>query len=294
MKLSTAIHGFLEARRAELSKATRAGYGSDLNQLERLVTLSQPDSVLSVTPALISQYFRYLSAENRAMGTLYRKAVCLRRFIGWGQQERLWEASPLLAAVPKLGKPRRLPRPFSADQRTRLMLLPLAGVPKLVRALLYYTGLRVTPLCELRVEQIDFSETTIAGVKVAGTLRTIGKGNRPIMSFLHTELRPLLFDHVLGRRGYELVLSHADGRAYTRKVIEKITAGWGQEARVPQCTPHRFRHTFATDLLRAGVDIRVIQTLLGHADLSTTQIYTEVADDLAADAVAKLPRFEGG
>jgi integrase len=72
-------------------------------------------------------------------------------------------------------------------------------------------------------------------------------------------------------------------------MIERRTQSWGEAARVLGCTPHRFRHTFGTMLLEAGVDIRVIQRLLAHADLSTTMLYTKVADHQALGAVLRLP-----
>jgi len=84
-------------------------------------------------------------------------------------------------------------------------------------------------------------------------------------------------------------LDEDEGRPFTRRMLERLTHQWGERAHVPDCLPHRFRHTFATDLLRQGTDIRVIQTLLGHADLGTTAVYTKVVDAQAGEAVLRLP-----
>src|SRR5207245_5616856 len=109
----------------------------------------------------------------------------------------------LRQAIPKVRKPKRLPRPFQPDERDRLMALPLAGQDKILRLVLYYTGLRITPIMTLRVDQISFAEAVIAGIKVSGTIRTVAKGNRPQVSFIHEALRGPLLEHVLGKQPYE-------------------------------------------------------------------------------------------
>jgi len=83
--------------------------------------------------------------------------------------------------------------------------------------------------------------------------------------------------------------SKSVGRPYRRRMMERLTHAWGERAQVPACLPHRFRHTFATDLLRRGTDIRVIQALLNHADLGPTAIYTKVGDAQTGEAVLRLP-----
>jgi integrase len=104
-------------------------------------------------------------------------------------------------------------------------------------------------------------------------------------------LFPILRDYVLARSSLnprDFLLPQKDGTPWRRKSIERRTARWGTAAAVHDCTPHRFRHTFATELLRQGTDIRYIQALLGHARLDTTEIDTQVANPELVKAVRRL------
>ena len=88
-------------------------------------------------------------------------------------------------------------------------------------------------------------------------------------------------------KGYEPFLHYSDGRPYRVGTIERLTRLWGTTAQVADCTPHRFRHTYATDLRRKGIPLDVIQKLLGHASITTTQIYAQVGDEAMVAAVLK-------
>jgi integrase len=180
------------------------------------------------------------------------------------------------------------------------MRLELQPVESVVRGLLYYTGLRVSPICQLKIGDVSFDEISYPnGVTFPGVIRTIGKGNKPLVTPMHPALKELLFAHVIqytDLKGHSWLLrqtprrrTSSEGRPYTRRLIEQMTHRWGKRAEVPDCLPHRFRHTFATDLLRQGTDIRVIQTLLNHADLGTTAVYTKVVDAQTGAAVLRLP-----
>jgi len=296
MKLSRAVQEFLTDCRLKLTPASMAAYESDLT---RLVALASPDSVLAFTPELIRAYFLGLSHQGRRLSTLYRKHSVLHEFGRWGVRKKLWVTSPM-DEIPRPPKPEHLPRPFTPEEIGRVMRLELAPVESVIRALLYYTGLRVSPICELRIGDVSFD--TIAypnGVTFPGVIRTIGKGNKPLVTPMHPALKELLFAHVLQTtdlKGHSWLLrqvprrrSTSEGRPYTRRLIEQMTHRWGERAQVPNCLPHRFRHTFATDLLRQGTDIRVIQALLNHADLATTAVYTKVVNAQTGAAVLRLP-----
>jgi integrase/recombinase XerD len=296
MKLSRAIQEFLADGRTYLSPATLAAYESDLGRLAALVS---PDSVLGFTPDVIRAYFLGLSHQNRRMATLYRKHSALHEFSRWGVRKGLWLKNPM-EDIQRPPKPQHLPRPFSPEEMRRIMQLELAPIERVIRAVLYYTGLRVSPICAIKVGDLSFDEIRYPnGVTFPGTIRTTGKGSKPLVTPMHPALKELLFGFALEHtdmKGQSPLLrqprkkqSRSVGRPYTRRMIERLTHQWGTRAEVPNCLPHRFRHTFATDLLRQGTDIRVIQILLGHADLGTTAIYTRVVDAQTGEAVLRLP-----
>src|SRR5260370_1385471 len=300
MKLSRAVQEFVTEGRTYLAPATLAAYESDLG---RVTALASPDSVLAFTPDLIRAYFLGLSLQNRRMATLYRKHSSLREFARWGVRKRLWVTNPM-EDIQRPPKPQHLPRPFTPEEMRRIMQLELPSIERVIRAILYYTGLRVSPICALKVGDLSFDEIRYPnGVMFPGTLRTLGKGNKPLVTPMHPVLKESLFAFTLENtdmKGGSWLLrqprkkqSKSVGRPYTRRVIEGLTHVWGERAQVPNCLPHRFRHTFATDLLRQGTDIRVIQTLLNHADLGTTAVYTKVVDALTGEAVLRLPSVWG-
>jgi integrase len=138
----------------------------------------------------------------------------------------------------------QIPRPHTDEEMDRLMALPLTGVQNVARALLRYTGLRVSPVCALKIGDVNLSPFNVEGVSLPGSIRA-SNPSRP----------------------YDPLLRRANGAPFTRSGIERWTRSWGEAARVDNCTPHRFRHSLATDLLRRGVPVEVIPRILGTSRL---------------------------
>jgi integrase len=169
----------------------------------------------------------------------------------------------------------------------RLLALDLPPMEHVLRVLLLNTGLRASPLTALRVGDLNQGPPP--------HLRVISKGAKP-----HTvELQPETYELV---RSY--ILAETDLKPQTslfpkqrakvphpigRRELEAMAHAWGAAADVPECLPHRFRHTYATGLLRGGADIRVVQELLAHEDIKSTMLYTAVAPPDRAKAVLRLP-----
>lgn len=266
----------------KLSKAplTVAGYESDAMRLAKSATR---DTVMAFTPELVRAHFIACSEQGNSMATLHRKRAALSEFGKWGVRRKYWPANPV-DEMPRLGRPKHLPRPFSRDEIDRLLALELPPVEHLIRALLFFTGLRVTPLCSIKVGDVSQDPPVI---------RVLVKGRKLQVVRVHPELSALLHDFILGRhpdlKPQSYVIAWPNGRPYHRRTVERFTRAWGVAARVPTCTPHRFRHSFATGLLSAGVDIRVIKEAMGHEDIQSTMIYTQVTDHALDAAIQRLP-----
>jgi integrase/recombinase XerC len=285
MTLSKAVELFIQEIRLTKAKATAAAYESDLR---RLVALCPRNSVLEFSPDLVRLYFTTESSRGNAMSTLHRKMAAVSEFGKWGVRNRLWAANPV-TTMPRIKRPKTLPRPFTDAEVERLLQLDLPPMERIIRALLFGTGLRATPLCGIRVG--DVSENP-------PRLRVLVKGAKPQAIALHPELRDLLVSYMLtgtDLKGQTYLFRQRNGKPLTRRELEAMTHRWGEAAGVAVCLPHRFRHTFATGLLRSGVDVRVIQEAMGHEDIKSTVIYTEVTDAALDAAMLRLPwRLAGG
>lgn len=278
MKLSKAITTYVDDVRVRRSKGTATAYESDLTQFQRSVTV---DTVLHVTPEAIRAFLARGSAAGHSMGTLHRRLVVIRGFCRWGMRHGLWASNPA-DAVDQIRKPRQLPRPFSDDEVNALLSLELKPREALIRALLLYTGLRVSPICDIKIGDISFAPPEI---------RALVKGAKTQVIKLHPGLAELLRAYIAKQtdfKAYSFLLARWNGHHPQRRDLERITARWGQRAGVPNCIPHRFRHSFATKLLRNTKDIRLVQKAMGHEDISSTALYTLVTDAAEAKAVAEL------
>lgn len=286
MKLSTAAHDFEMHKRLEgASPQTLINYRSDLHLLCALAEVGYGDSVLAFTSALVNEFFLKLSRRDLSMATLHRRRATLSEFAKWGLRRRLWAWNPMLDA-PKIKRPKNLPRPYTREEHARIMALPLDGQERVFRGLLYYGGLRISEALGLRER-----DAMLGDDDHPATLRVRGKGSKERVIPMFPELREILHGYFVARANEPVsafVIQRADGRPWTRKMGSRRTALWGTAARVADCEPHRFRHTCATHLLDAGWDLREIQEFLGHADISTTVVYTQVTPKRLNETAKRL------
>lgn len=278
MKLSKAIHAFLEDIKISHAKATWIAYESDLNRFRFHVAM---DTVLHVTHETIQRWLVASSAEGNSMATLHRKLATMRAFGRWGVRHGMWLQNPA-DRVEQVRRPKYLPRPFSDAEVNAIWALDLNPREALVRHLLFYTGLRVSPVCALKVGDVSFSPATI---------RAWVKGAKHQVVQMHPELveplRLFIRDHT-DQKAHTILLAQPGFLNPQRRVIERMTRRWGVRAGVSLCLPHRFRHTFATQLIRSGVNPRVVKEILGHEDFSSTMVYTLVTESDEATAMARL------
>jgi integrase/recombinase XerD len=185
------------------------------------------------------------------------------------------------SALPAPRQPRKIPRYLNSTQVETLVTRPDASKPNGLRdramvSLLYASGLRVSELCHLQLSGLNLE---------MGLVRVTGKGNKerlvPMGAEAIRDLREYLQQArpaLLKGRASPFVFVTSRGGGLTRQAFWKSLAAYGRQSGIFEgLSPHVLRHTFATHLLEGGADLRSLQTMLGHADISTTQIYTHVA-----------------
>ncbi len=222
----------------------------------------------------VSHYLAHLRKRENATSTILRKMSGLKGFYQWLQEKGYITENPFfLLDLPKQTK--LLPKALSVGEVNHLLNSDLSLQDKVILELLYACGLRVSELVQLRVNALDLS---------AGFLRVFGKGGKerlvPLGEISVTLLQRYLA--ITGVNGEDPLLFREMGEAklfrtpMTRKDIWTRVKGF-QEILGREVSPHTFRHSFATHLLENGADLRVVQELLGHSDISTTQIYTHIS-----------------
>ncbi|MBL8471693.1 MAG: site-specific tyrosine recombinase XerD [Rhodocyclaceae bacterium] len=262
-----------------LAQNTLEAYRSDLTAVERFLA-GRGGALGTASQVDLAEFFAAYHGSHKA-SSQRRLFASLRRFYGWLVQQGRIAQDPTLRLEPPAA-PQRFPKTLSEAQVEALLAAPdtesTFGLrDRAMLELLYATGLRVSELVGLSMFDLALD---------AGILRVLGKGSKerlvPLgeyaLEWLQRYLaqaRPLL----LAGRTADAVFLTRFGSAMTRQMFWQIVKRRALEASIPprSLSPHTLRHAFATHLLNHGADLRVVQLLLGHADISTTQIYTHVA-----------------
>lgn len=286
------VHDYLRYAALErgLAANTRAAYRRDLDHFLDWLTLQGIDSPLAATSAVLMNYVADLRAAGLAVTSVARKTSTLRRFYRFLVMEGRIETDPaVLLATPSLGL--RLPKYLSEDEMTRLLDAPDTSSPRGLRdrAVLetfYATGMRVSELCGLDLGDVEWTLDFV---------RCTGKGNKQRLIPIHPTAKRAMQDYLEnGRPALDrncepraFFLSQ-QGRRLSRDTCFKMVERYRVIAGIPRhVSPHTLRHTFATHLLAHGADLRVLQHLLGHANLDTTQIYTHVDPERLRDVIRR-------
>ena len=285
--LTAAIGAFLDELQVErgLSPLTVAAYRRDLAQFAAAAGGSWRSD-----PEPVRDFVNALRRAGRRTSTQARKVAAIRSFYGFALREELAERDvAALLDAPKAGS--YLPDVLGPELVVRILDAPSPDEPGGIRdrailELLYGCGLRVSELTGLDTDRLD-----LPGLQV----RVIGKGNRERRVPMGEEARERLHRYLAGPRATwtaghpsAAVFVSQRGRRLARESVWRLVRNWaaaaGVEARV---TPHTFRHSFATHLLEGGADLRVVQTLLGHASISTTQLYTHLTGERLREVYAR-------
>lgn len=274
------LEAWLERLASERGLAPNSleAYRRDLERLKRWAGERLQRTLLRLEAADLSRHLRELHRQEFAPRSVARAVAAFRSFYGYLMDVGLKKEDPSLH-LERPKKPRKLPRYLTEREVEALLAAPdpkdLRGVrDRALLELLYATGLRVSEATELTLGALRLD---------AGVLIALGKGNKerlvplgdPARSWLErylSEVRPLW---VRGRE--ERVFLSPQGRALTRQNVWHRIRHYGRKAGISRSiSPHVLRHSFATHLLAHGADLRVVQLLLGHSALSTTEIYTHV------------------
>jgi integrase/recombinase XerC len=288
------VDGFARSLTAA-SAATVEAYRRDVTDFVEWAGRGSVESPAAVDRRLLRRYLAHLGTRRYARRSIARKASALRRYFGWLARTGVLPVDPSAGLSAPSGDG-RLPRVLRDDEVAVLLDEPPARVDgdaphvrvrdDAVLELLYGSGLRVAELCGLRPDDLDLRR---------GTVTVWGKGSKqrqvPVTPPAVEALAAWMAD---GRAALandaspaDAVFLNARGRRLGPRDVRRIL-----DRRAPEPThPHALRHTFATHLLDGGADLRVVQELLGHADLSTTQHYTHVSKErLRAVHAAAHPR----
>jgi site-specific recombinase XerD len=282
--------------RDNASPYTVKNYGTDIKQFLEYSAAKGMTSLTDLDRDFVRQYMAALDEQEYVRASIARRLFELRAFGDFLVRHRAWEQN-LFRRIHAPRLPGRLPRYLGEEEVLRLLEAPDTTQPQGLRdrailEVLYASGVRVSELVALSLTDVDLG---------TGEMRVIGKGDkerlvlvgRPAIAALHAYLvegRPaLLKDH----RSNAIFLNRLGGRLSARSV-DTIVRTSGLAAGIAQTvTPHLLRHTFATHLLEGGADLRVVQELLGHESVATTQIYANVTNRRAREVYLKAhPRSD--
>ncbi|KNC67965.1 site-specific tyrosine recombinase XerD [Pseudoalteromonas ardens] len=281
---SELIESFLDALFLEqgLSDNTLAAYRADLDKFVRYVVANLDDKpLLAINSADVEAYLAYRVDQGLKPRSTARAMSALKRFYAYWVGKQVLSASPLThIAQPKLSQ--SLPKTLSEQEVEALLNAPDVADPmglrdKAMLELLYATGLRVTELVGLRMEQINLRQAVLLVRGKGGKERLVPMGEEAlhwVEQFLKVGRAQMV------KHANDFVFVSKRGIGMTRQTFWHRIKHYAMLADVKSpLSPHTLRHAFATHLLNHGADLRVVQMMLGHSDLSTTQIYTHVASE---------------
>ena len=286
----TALERFDEdLRRRGAAEKTRSAYAADLRQFAGWASVQHVEAA-GVTHRLLRRYAAALSERRSAPATVARKLAALRALYRTLREHGHLPANPAdLVPAPK--RPSKLPRVLKADEVATLLdriptATPLDVRDRALFELAYACGLRAEELVNLDHRSIDFDAEEVRVEGKGGKTRIVPVGEAAVraLSRYVERARPTL----LTDRAEPALFLSKSGRRLSTSDVRRRLRNWTRKVGLPgSVSPHALRHSFATHLLDGGADLRAIQELLGHASISTTQIYTRVESARLRDAYAK-------
>ena len=274
-----------------LSANTRQAYERDLRLFCKTLGFKNSDALVNVSREQITGYMTQLKEKGLAAATIARKLAAIKAFYRFMTAEGYMDANP--AEVVEAGtKGIKLPRVLSEDEVVRLLNQPDITTAEGFRdrtmlEVLYATGMRVSELINLKLERVDLNMNYIIAFGKGSKERIVPLGS-VAAEFLQQYLEKVRPKLTHEDRNTNIVFLAFGGHELTRQRFWQIIRAYGRKANINKAlTPHILRHSFATHLLDNGADLRSVQELLGHSDISTTQIYTHLTNKRLRDIYAK-------
>jgi integrase/recombinase XerC len=289
----------MEAQNA--SPYTIKNYGNDIGQFLDYCREQGVGSPEGVDRSLLRSYLAELDDAGYVKASISRRVAELRSFGNFLVQEGVLDRNPFRAiSAPRV--PQRLPRYLTVAEVEALLAVPDATTPlglrdRAIIEVLYGAGLRVSELVGLDLGDVDLGQGQVRVLGKGGKER-IGLLGRPavhaVRAYLEAGRPALLAKRKGGTMANALWLNHRGGRLSARGVAMMLSKAGEQAGIRTHVSPHVLRHSFATHLLDGGADLRVVQELLGHANLVTTQIYTHVSQSRAREVYIQAHPRAGG
>lgn len=274
-----------------LSANTRQAYERDLRLFCKTLGFKNSDALVNVSREQITGYMTQLKEKGLAAATIARKLAAIKAFYRFMTAEGYMDTNP--AEVVEAGtKGIKLPRVLSEDEVVRLLNQPDITTAEGFRdrtmlEVLYATGMRVSELINLTLERVDLNMKYIIAFGKGSKERIVPLGS-VAAEFLQQYLEKVRPKLTHAGRNTNIVFLAFGGHELTRQRFWQIIRTYGRKANINKAlTPHILRHSFATHLLDNGADLRSVQELLGHSDISTTQIYTHLTNKRLRDIYAK-------
>lgn len=254
-----------------LSQNTIDAYRRDL---ENFADESAVNDLSEVNRTVINTYVRRLREKRLAPTSVIRKIASLRGFFKWANAVKIIDKNPASTLEqPKV--PQRLPKVISVSEIEQLLKSNLTPIQHVIIELLYSCGLRVSELVNMKISDVDLASKYV---------RCFGKGSKeriiPMGDVAKVAIKEYLSSRELVVKKYGIAtkkfLISEEGRELTRQDVYNFIHAQGKLIH-KNISPHTLRHSFATHLLENGADLRIVQELLGHSDVSTTQLYTHIS-----------------
>jgi len=264
---------FLEVERG-LANNTLQAYRRDLTQLFDFLTSENINNWADIKRTQINLFLKFLHKNNISPTSISRKIASIKGFFVWLNTMEITNHNPTLGLEqPKLSK--RLPKVLTTEEVDTILNSPLSTRDKAITELLYAAGLRVSELCGLTMANINLTSKYVRCIGKGSKERIIPIGKKSVQAInLYLKEREYII------KKYNIAKSplflRENGKQITRGDVYKMINNLGKLIN-KNITPHVLRHSFATHLLENGADLRTVQELLGHSDVSTTQLYTHVS-----------------